>query len=81
MAFNRKQGIITREKEGFRYKLRWEIEKTFSILEEILGSNNAWYVPNRDYDVAIGMKTVAYNLVVLINQIGHRKKKIMDLVI
>ncbi len=75
MAFNRKQGIITREKEGFRYKLRWKIEKTFSILEEILGSNNAWYVPNRDYDVAIGMKTVAYNLVVLINQLvtGRRR--------
>ncbi len=82
MTFNRKQGIITREKEGSRYKLRWEIERTFSILEEILGCDHVWYVPNRDYDVAIGMKIVAYNLVVMINQIGHReKRKIMDLVI
>jgi hypothetical protein len=33
LKFNRKQGIIIREMEKARYRLRWEIERTFSILE------------------------------------------------
>ena len=28
LAFNRKEGIITRERERSRYGLRWEIERT-----------------------------------------------------
>ncbi len=82
LTVNRKIGIETRKIEASRYRLRWEIERTFSILEGILGCEHVWYVPNRDYDVALGMKIVAYNLVVLINQMSHReKRKIMDLVV
>ena len=47
LAFNRKQGILIREREKARYRLRWEIERTFSILEEIMPSENIWYVRNR----------------------------------
>ena len=36
LTFNRKQGIIIRKSEKSRYRFRWEIERTFSILEEIL---------------------------------------------
>ena len=82
MAFNRKQGIITREREKSRYRLRWEIERTFSILEEILHCENIWYVRNRNYDVAVGQRIVAYNCIVLIDQIRQRsKREIMDLVV
>ena len=37
LTYNRKLGIALRKKESSRYKLRWEIERTFSILKEILG--------------------------------------------
>ncbi len=33
-----------------------------------------WYVLNRNKDIAIATKIAAYNLVVIFNQIGHRKK-------
>ncbi len=33
------------------YSMRWEIGRTFSILEGIMGSENIlWYFNNRDYD-------------------------------
>ena len=82
LTFNRKQGIITREKERSRYKLRWEMERTFSILEEILHSEHIWHVRNRNYDVAVGERIVAYNCIVLVNQIRQRsKREIMGLVV
>ena len=82
LAFSRKQGIIIREREKARYRLRWEIERTFSILEEILHSEHIWYVRNRNYDVAVGERIVAYNCIVLVNQIRQRsKREIMDLVV
>ena len=34
--------------------MRWEIERTFSILKEILRIEYIWYVKNRKYDMAIG---------------------------
>ena len=34
--------------------MRWEIERTFSILKEILEMEYIWYVGNRNYDIAIG---------------------------
>ncbi|WP_443367647.1 transposase [Cuniculiplasma sp. SKW4] len=40
LTFNWKQGIILRKCEKSRYRLRWEIERTFSILEEILHCEN-----------------------------------------
>ena len=54
LTFNRKQGITLRKKESSRYKLRWEIERTFSILKEILGMEYIWYIKHRNYDVSIG---------------------------
>ena len=82
MAFNGKQGITTREREKSRYRLRWEIERTFSILEEILHCENIRYVRNRNYYVAVGQRIVAYNCIVLVNQIRQRsKREIMDLVV
>ena len=54
LTFNRKQGITLRKKESSRYKLRWEIERTFSILKEILGMEYIWYVKHRNYNVSIG---------------------------
>ena len=82
LSFNRKQGIIIRKSEKSRYRFRWEIERTFSILEEILHCENIWYVSNRNYDVAIGERIVAYNCIVMVNQIKQRsKREIMDIVV
>ena len=54
LTYNRKLGIALSKKESSRYKLRWEIERTFSILKEILEMEYIWYVGNRNYDIAIG---------------------------
>ncbi len=82
LGFNRKQGIIIRKEEKSRYRLRWEIERTFSILEEIMHCEHIWHVRNRNYDVAVGERIVAYNCIVLVNQIRQRsKREIMDLVV
>ena len=54
LTYNRKLGIALRKKESSRYKLRWEIERTFSILKEILEMEYIWYVKHRNYDVSIG---------------------------
>jgi len=70
------------EEETSRYSLRWEIKRTFAILEDILGYEYIWFVRNRNYDVSIGMKIVAYNIIILMNLILDRpKRKIMDLVL
>jgi len=53
LTFKRNPGIIIREREKARYRLRWEIERTFSILEEILHSEHIWYVRSRNYDVVV----------------------------
>ena len=49
---NRKIGIDLRREYSSLYSLRWEIERTFSILEEIMIADNIWYTSNRDYDTA-----------------------------
>ena len=54
LTYNRKLGIALKKKESSRYKLRWEIERTFSILKEILEMEYIWYVKHRNYDIAIG---------------------------
>ena len=82
LTYNRKLGIALRKKESSRYKLRWEIERTFSILKEILGMEYIWYVRNRNYDVSIGEIIVAYNCIVMANKItGISWRKIMYIVI
>jgi hypothetical protein len=78
----RKNGIEIRKMESSRYSLRWEIERTFAILEDILNCEYMWFVRNRNYDVSIGMKIVAYNIIIILNQIYSRpKRQIMDIVV
>ena len=63
------------------YSMKWEIERTFSILEGIMSSGNIWYVSNRDYDNAIGLKVIAYNLMVISNiELWNNKREIMKIV-
>ena len=82
LTYNRKLGIALRKKESSRYKLRWEIERTFSILKEILEMEYIWYVRHRNYDVSIGEIIVAYNCIVMANKItGVPRRKIMYIVI
>ena len=82
LTYNRKLGIALRKKESSRYKLRWEIERTFSILKEILEMEYIWYVKHRNYDIAIGEIIVAYNCIVMANKItGISGRKIMYIVI
>ena len=59
LTYNSKLGIGIRKKESSRYKLRWEIERAFYILKEILGMEYIWYVKHRNYDISIGEIIVA----------------------
>ena len=81
LTYNRKIGIELRKRESSRHKLRWEIERTFSILKEILGMEHIWYVKHRNYDAAIGEIIVAYNCIIMANKItGRAGRKIMHIV-
>ena len=82
LTYNSKPGIALRKKESSRYKLRWEIERTFSILKEILKMEYIWYVKLRNYDVSIGEIIVACNCIVMANKIIEISgRKIMYIVI
>ena len=50
-----KIGIDLRREYSSLYSLRCEIERTFSILEEIMRAENIWYNRNRSYDAVIGL--------------------------
>lgn len=63
----RRRGIDLRREHASLSSLMWEIERTFSILEEILRCENIWYTRNRDYYTAIGLKTIVSNLMVISN--------------
>ena len=81
LTYNRKLGIALRKKESSRYKLRWEIERTFSILKEILEMEYIWYIKHRNYAVSIGEIIVAYNCIVMANKItGISGREIMYIV-
>ena len=81
LPVNRKIGIELRREHTALYSLRWEIERTFSIIEEILNCENIWYTRKRDYDSAIGLKAIAYNLMVLSNIIsGENPRGIIKIV-
>jgi IS4 transposase len=67
LSVNRRIGIDLRMEYASLYSLRWEIERTFTILEEIMRVENIWYVRNRSYDTAVGLKAIAYNLMVISN--------------
>ncbi|MCL4447839.1 MAG: transposase [Thermoplasmatales archaeon] len=78
----RKNGIEIRKMESSRYSLRWEIERTFAILEDILNCEYIWFARNRNYDVSISMKIVVYNIIIILNQTYSRpKRQIMDFVV
>ena len=78
---NRRIGIDLRKEYSSMYSLRWEIERTFSILEEIMGAENIWYTRNRNYDSAIGLKIIAYNLMLISNtETGKKPREIMKIV-
>ena len=81
LTVNRKIGIELKKEYSSMYSMRWEIERTFSILEGIMGSMNIWYVNNRDYDNIIGLRVVGYNLIVILNiELGNGARRIMKIV-
>ena len=81
LSMNRKIGIYLRREYPSLYSLRWEIERTFTILEDIMRAENIWYVSNRDYDSAMGLKAIAYNLIIVSNiKMGNKPREIMKIV-
>ena len=81
LPVNRKIGIDLRKEYASMYPLIWEIECTFSILEEILKYENVRYTINRDYDTAMGIKAIEYNLIIISNrELGEKQRKIMKIV-
>ena len=82
LSVNRRIGIDLRKEYASLYSLSWEIERTFSILEEIMKTENIWYVKNRDYDTAMGLKAIAYNLMVVSNmKSGEKAREIKKIVV
>ena len=81
LTVNRRIGIDLRREYASLYSLRWEIERTFSILEEIMKAENIWYTMSRSYDTAIGLKIIAYNLMVISNmEAGEKPRGIKKIV-
>jgi hypothetical protein len=81
LTMNRKIGIDLRNECTALCSLRWEIERTFSILEEILQCENVWYIGKRSYDTATNLKTIAYNHMVISNiEAGDRSREIKKIV-
>ena len=78
---NRMIGIDLRKEYSSLYSLRWEIERTFSILEEMLHCENIWYNMNSSYNHAVGFKIIAYSLTAISNILsGERPRKIKKIV-
>jgi hypothetical protein len=78
---NRRIGIDLRRGYSPLYSLGWEIERTFSILEEKIKTENIWYVRNRSHDTANALKAIAYNLMIISNiKTGNRRREIMKIV-
>ena len=81
LTMNRNIGIDLRKEYSSLYSLRWEIERTFSILEEMLDCENIWYNMNRSYDHSVGFKIIAYNVMVISNiESGKTQRKIKKIV-
>ncbi len=57
------------------YSPRLEIERAFSILEEIMMAVNIWYSRNKNYDTAMGQKITAYNLMGLSNMVAKENPR------
>ena len=81
LTMNRNIGIDLRKEYSSLNSLRWEIERTFSILEEMLHCENIWNTHNRSYDHAVGFNIIAYNLMVISNILsGERPRRIKKIV-
>jgi len=81
LSVNHRIGIDLMKEYSEPYSIRWEIERIFSIMEEILQCVNIWYTRKRDYDTAIGLKTIAFNLMVASNmESGEKPRKMMKIV-
>ena len=81
LTMNRMVGIDLRREYSSLYSLRWEIERTFSILEEMLECENIWYTHNKSFDHVVGFKIIAYNLMVISNILsGNRPRRIKKIV-
>jgi hypothetical protein len=51
-------------------------------LSAMPGSEEIWYVRNRNYDTAMGLKIIAYNLMVISNiENGERPRSINKIVV
>jgi hypothetical protein len=82
LSVNRNIGMEIRKNYFGMYTLRWEIERTFSILEDMIISENIWIVANRNYDTAMGLRVVAYNLMVISNiENAERSPEIKKIVV
>ena len=81
LSVNRRIGVDLRREYSALYSLCWEIEWAFSILKEIMKAENRWYAKNRNYDTAIGLKIIAFNLIVVSNiEKGKKSREIMKIV-
>ena len=81
LSVNREIYIDVRKEHGSIYSLRWEIERTFSILEEIMHCENIWHVRNRYHDNAVGLRILAYNQMPVSNiRMGENLRKTMKIV-
>jgi len=79
---NRRISMEIRENNSGMYSLRWEIERILSIPEEIMGSEDIGYVKERNYDTAMGLKIIAYNLMVISNiEMGETSRSINKIVV
>ena len=76
LSVNHKVEIDLRREYVSQYFLRLETEWILPILEEIMKTENIWYLKDRDYDTTICLTTIAYNLMVISNirQRGRPRK-------
>ena len=81
LTVSRRIGIDLIKEYSSMYSMRRQIERTFSIFEGIMRSENIWNVSNRDYDNIIGLKMITYNLMVISNiEIRNSMREIMKIV-
>ena len=46
-----------------------------------MNAENIWYTGNRSYDTAVGLKAIAYNLMVISNiKMGNKPREIIKIV-
>jgi len=74
-------GIQLRQSYSDKYKKRWEIERTINVLQEYYKLEHIWYVRSRNYDTAVGLAILSYNLCVMSNALYNRPlRKVADII-